>query len=67
MSPWDCHAGAYPERYEILPLPLRYTQSQGQNDRSEGLRMTVSEGAHNDNEKGRNDGYKGSLLLGIGI
>jgi len=38
------------------------------------LRMTVSEGARNDNEKGRNDnkkvrndGYKGSLLLWLGI
>jgi len=52
---------------EILPLHF----IQGQNDRSEGLRMTISEGALNDNEKGRNDnkkcampGYKGSLLLG---
>jgi len=36
---------------EILPLHF----IQGQNDRSEGLRMTISEGALNDNEKGRND------------
>jgi len=30
--------GACPEQNEILPLPLRCTQSQGQNDRSEGFR-----------------------------
>ena len=34
---------------EILPLPLRYTQSQGQNDKGKlGVRMTESEGARND-------------------
>jgi hypothetical protein len=37
---------------EILPLPLRYTQSQGQNDKGKlGVRMTESEGARNDNKK----------------
>ena len=47
---------------EILPLHF----IQGQNDRSEGLRMTVSEGARNDNEKGCND-WVVIASWGIGI
>ena len=39
----DCHAE--PALSEILPLPLRYTQSQGQNDKGKlGGRMTRGEG-----------------------
>jgi len=52
MPFFNCHCeplplhGACPERYEILPLPLRYTQRQGQNDKKrrvqgQGDRMGV--------------------------
>ena len=39
---------------EILPLPLRYTQSQGQNDKGKLGQDDRKRRARNDNKKGRN-------------
>ena len=52
--PRDCHAEF--TLSEILPLPLRYTQSQGQNDKGKlGGRMTRGEGLAMTGKRAGND------------